>query len=202
MKIFLWFGNHFSNTKGVVESWTLADFFSMRGVAQKYVRRAVILALSYCYHARLPRAERAILVNNITTAWRRLQSAGYTPHPYMAGYNPYGGLDPYSAFGLPAQVAAPYAYTQKAKCAWLKLEAGSFTTVLEDTQREFVSVMNLGEGIALNEALCENLFMILCSILNKISIFVIGKPGSSKSLGEKALACDFEIHASDAWTRN
>jgi hypothetical protein len=46
--------------------------------------------------------------------------------------------------------------------------------VLEQTQREFVSKMNLEEGIALNEALCENLFMIMVSILNQIPIFVIG----------------------------
>lgn len=32
------------------------------------------------------------------------------------------------------------------------------------------------------QALLENLFMILVSILNKIPIFIIGKPGSSKSL--------------------
>jgi hypothetical protein len=197
MKIFLWFGNHFSNTKGIAESWTLADFFSMRGVAQKYVRRAVILSLAYCYHARLPRAEREILVNNITTAWRRLQSAGYTPNPYMMGYNPFGAPDPYSVFGLHAAAAPAYGYPQKAKCAWLKLEAGAFTTILEDTQREFVSVMNLGEGIALNEALCENLFMILCSILNKIPIFVIGKPGSSKSLAMGLIQSNLNGDASE-----
>jgi hypothetical protein len=42
--------------------------------------------------------------------------------------------------------------------------------------------MKLDEGIALNEAILENLFMLLISILNNIPIFVIGKPGSSKSL--------------------
>ena len=33
-----------------------------------------------------------------------------------------------------------------------------------ETQREFVSKMDLGEGIALNEALRENLFMLLVNI--------------------------------------
>ena len=37
------------------------------------------------------------------------------------------------------------------KCTWLNLDPHSFVQVLEETQREFVSVMNLGEGIALNE---------------------------------------------------
>lgn len=68
------------------------------------------------------------------------------------------------------------------RAQWLNIGADSFNTVLRNVQRSFVSQMNLGEGIALNEALLENLFMILVSILNQIPIFVIGKPGSSKSL--------------------
>eukprot|EP00928_Gymnodinium_smaydae_P026162 TRINITY_DN20620_c1_g3_i2.p1 TRINITY_DN20620_c1_g3~~TRINITY_DN20620_c1_g3_i2.p1 ORF type:complete len:2734 (+),score=683.56 TRINITY_DN20620_c1_g3_i2:907-8202(+) len=61
------------------------------------------------------------------------------------------------------------------------------TTFLEkknntETQYEFVSQMDLGEGIALNEALRENLFMLLVSIMNQIPILLIGKPGCSKSL--------------------
>jgi hypothetical protein len=42
--------------------------------------------------------------------------------------------------------------------------------------------MDLGEDIALNEALRENLFMLLVSIMNQIPILLIGKPGCSKSL--------------------
>lgn len=97
--------------------------------------------------------------------------------------------------GIDVRPAAPV--ITKSKCAWLKLESGSFVSVLEDTQREFVSVMNLGDGIALNEALCENLFMILCSILNKIPIFVIGKPGSSKSLAMGLIQSNLNGDASD-----
>jgi E3 ubiquitin-protein ligase RNF213 len=47
--------------------------------------------------------------------------------------------------------------------------------MIVQTQRSFVERMNLEEGIALNEALCENLFMIMISILNQIPIFVIGE---------------------------
>jgi RZ type zinc finger domain/AAA domain (dynein-related subfamily) len=68
------------------------------------------------------------------------------------------------------------------RSTWLKLDAQTFNNVLRSMQRQFVAHMNLGEGIALNEALLENLFMILVSVLNKIPIFVVGKPGSSKSL--------------------
>ncbi|CAN0062103.1 unnamed protein product, partial [Sphacelaria rigidula] len=42
--------------------------------------------------------------------------------------------------------------------------------------------MDLGRGVARNEALCENLFVLLVSVLNSFSVFVVGKPGSSKSL--------------------
>lgn len=47
--------------------------------------------------------------------------------------------------------------------------------------------MDLGRGVALNEALCENLFILLVSVLNSISVFVVGKPGSSKSLAVNIL---------------
>merc|ERR1719191_1795296 len=53
---------------------------------------------------------------------------------------------------------------------------------LVEVQLEFVRHMELGEGIALNEALRENLFMLLVSIMNQVPILLIGKPGCSKSL--------------------
>lgn len=175
IKVFLWFAHHFADTKGIVEGWRLVEFFTMRGaIIQKYVRKCVILSLAYCYHARLPRAERSVLVTAIAACWRGFQTSGY----YTLGEG--GG----------------YRYSRP-KCPWLKLEANSFVAILEETQREFVSVMNLGEGIALNEALCENLFMILCSILNKIPIFVIGKPGSSKSLAMGLIQSNLNGDASE-----
>ncbi|CAE8651944.1 unnamed protein product [Polarella glacialis] len=67
--------------------------------------------------------------------------------------------------------------------AWLKLDsANDLSQMLTETQLEFVSQMELGEGIALNEALRENLFMLLVSIMNQIPVLLIGKPGCSKSL--------------------
>ena len=183
VKIFLWFAQHFADTRGVEERWNIIQFFSMKGaLVQKYVRKCVILSLSYCYHARLPRNERSVLVNALSASWRRLQTANYyAANPLNFGYAaPGGGLG----------------YTRP-KCPWLKLEMNTFVSNLEETQREFVSVMNLGDGIALNEALCENLFMILCSILNKIPIFVIGKPGSSKSLAMGLIQSNLNGDASE-----
>ena len=66
---------------------------------------------------------------------------------------------------------------------WLHLaDANELNKMLIDTSFEFVSQMDLGEGIALNEALRENLFMLLVSVMNQIPILLIGKPGCSKSL--------------------
>jgi len=195
MKVFIWFGEHLANTIGVEEGWTLEDFFTLKatsasahrnaqltGKIQKAVRRAVILSLAYCYHARLPRHERKMLVNALTQKWRSLQTYQY-PGGGRGGMG--GGVNYFN-----------YVYNRP-KCTWLNLDAHSFVQVLEETQREFVSVMNLGDGIALNEALCENLFMILCSILNQIPIFVIGKPGSSKSLAMGLVQSNLNGDASD-----
>eukprot|EP00931_Biecheleriopsis_adriatica_P017997 TRINITY_DN1271_c1_g1_i1.p1 TRINITY_DN1271_c1_g1~~TRINITY_DN1271_c1_g1_i1.p1 ORF type:complete len:4782 (+),score=1057.93 TRINITY_DN1271_c1_g1_i1:65-14410(+) len=67
--------------------------------------------------------------------------------------------------------------------AWLQLDKeADVNDLLTSTQYDFVSQMELGEGIALNEALRENLFMLLVSVMNHIPILLIGKPGCSKSL--------------------
>ena len=42
--------------------------------------------------------------------------------------------------------------------------------------------MQLPDGIALNKAIRENIFAIIPCIINKIPIFICGKPGCSKSL--------------------
>jgi E3 ubiquitin-protein ligase RNF213 len=42
--------------------------------------------------------------------------------------------------------------------------------------------MELEEGIAVNLALKENIFAIIPCIMNKIPIFICGKPGCSKSM--------------------
>lgn len=55
VKVYRWFGEHFASR---AESWTLEDFFSVKGKARHHIRQAVILSLGYCYHARLPRDER------------------------------------------------------------------------------------------------------------------------------------------------
>ena len=44
--------------------------------------------------------------------------------------------------------------------------------------------LDLEGNIALNQALCENVFMMVICIELRIPLFVVGKPGSSKSLAK------------------
>ena len=44
--------------------------------------------------------------------------------------------------------------------------------------------LNLEENIARNQALCENVFMMVICIELRIPLFVVGRPGSSKSLAK------------------
>ncbi|XP_046854892.1 uncharacterized protein LOC124447906 [Xenia sp. Carnegie-2017] len=58
----------------------------------------------------------------------------------------------------------------------------SFKAIIRMEQEDYLSRMELPEGTARNAALRENVFVMLVSILNRIPVFVVGKPGCSKSL--------------------
>lgn len=144
------------------------------------------------------------MVDAIVEKWRSLQ---YVPPATTSTYGWYGGYahQPRARptgrgmgmFGRGDDEPPVTQRWQTARCAWLNLEAVAFYTILEDTQRDFVQQFSLGEGIALNEAILENLFMILISVLNEIPIFVIGKPGSSKSLAMGLIQSNLNGDASD-----
>ena len=54
--------------------------------------------------------------------------------------------------------------------------------IVRDEQMDLLKRMERPQGIAMNTALMENVFVILVCILNRIPIFLVGKPGCSKSL--------------------
>ena len=56
--------------------------------------------------------------------------------------------------------------------------------------------LELGHNIARNTALCENVFMMVVCIELRIPLFVVGKPGSSKSLAKTVVADNMEGYAS------
>lgn len=56
-------------------------------------------------------------------------------------------------------------------------------------QEVILGSMNLGNNIARNAALRENVFMMAICVELRIPLFLVGKPGSSKSLA-KAIISD------------
>ena len=69
----------------------------------------------------------------------------------------------------------------------IQLSADNFATVLAEEQLDYLQRMELPPAIALNEALRENVFVILVCILNQIPVFVVGSPGCSKSLSMRLI---------------
>ena len=58
----------------------------------------------------------------------------------------------------------------------------SFAAIVRMEEEDYLDRMELPKGTARNAALRENVFVMLVCILNRIPIFVVGKPGCSKSL--------------------
>lgn len=63
-------------------------------------------------------------------------------------------------------------------------------------QKAMLKELDLGPNIARNTALCENVFMMVVCIELRIPLFVIGKPGSSKSLAKTVVAANMQGVAS------
>ena len=67
----------------------------------------------------------------------------------------------------------------------LKIDINHIKKIYEDEMAFYLNNMKVPQGLALNEALSENVFAILVCLVNKIPIFICGKPGCSKSLAIK-----------------
>jgi hypothetical protein len=174
IKVYRWFGEHITaveEAKGAAKAFSRIDFFAVKPAARRAIRDAVVMSIAYCYHSRLPREARTLLRMELADAWSDLQ----TPPKYTT----YGWYTP-----------------GKECCAWLDLSNRKIMETIEGVQKAFVQQMKFPEGIALNEALCENVFMMLVSVLNQIPIFVIGKPGTSKSLAMELVQTNLQGVAS------
>ncbi|XP_078381354.1 E3 ubiquitin-protein ligase rnf213-alpha-like isoform X3 [Oculina patagonica] len=76
---------------------------------------------------------------------------------------------------------------------------GGHRRILQEITRCQKAVLNeleLGHNIARNTALSENVFMMVVCIELRIPLFVVGKPGSSKSLAKTVVADNMEGDAS------
>ena len=67
-----------------------------------------------------------------------------------------------------------------------------FASLLKKTQSRFCEQLEVEEGIALNNALTENLFVTIVCILNRVPVFLVGKPGTSKTLTLQIIASNLQ----------
>jgi MoxR-like ATPase len=65
---------------------------------------------------------------------------------------------------------------------------GQMEHVLIAAKRQITKRFEVDEGIAMNHALEENLYVLVVCIVNRIPAFVVGKPGSSKTLAMQVLS--------------
>ena len=61
----------------------------------------------------------------------------------------------------------------------------------------FLDSVNLAPNIAKNQALKENVFMMIVCIELRIPMFLVGKPGSSKSLAKTIVADAMQGNAAE-----
>ena len=74
---------------------------------------------------------------------------------------------------------------------WL-VEKGYMEKLVRQTMNAICGKLVVDEGISLNQALKENLYVTMISIFNRIPVFVVGKPGSSKTLTLQVLASNLK----------
>ena len=84
-------------------------------------------------------------------------------------------------------------YTDNVTVIYLQLYCGFYRC-----QEVLLDNMRLGPNIARNAALRENVFMMAICIELRIPLFLVGKPGSSKSLA-KSIIQD-SMHGKDSQT--
>jgi MoxR-like ATPase len=65
-------------------------------------------------------------------------------------------------------------------------------SIVKKAQSRFVENLEIEDGISMNQALQENLFVAIICILNKIPIFIVGKPGTSKTLAIQVIASNLQ----------
>jgi MoxR-like ATPase len=200
MIVYRWFGEHFAAGELDQTNFTAEEFFGADAKARPWIKRSMVMSLAYCYHARLPHEERERLLQRLCDSYAQMQRSAAEQPPQQGGAAAQNNVYNRGGQNAAAQAAAGGANRrrQQGVCAWLNLTAVHiFQDIIERTQLSFVNQMRLGPGIAKNEALKENLFMVLISVLNQIPIFVVGKPGSSKSLALGLLQANLNGQASE-----
>lgn len=67
-------------------------------------------------------------------------------------------------------------------CKLEEISEAKYLQILQEEEMDILKRMDIPLGIATNSSLMENVFVVLVCILNYIPVFVVGKPGSGKTL--------------------
>jgi hypothetical protein len=78
-----------------------------------------------------------------------------------------------------------------------------FAKIIRDEQEDYINRMQCPPNIAHNEALLENVLVMIVCILTRIPLFLIGAPGSSKSLAIRLISSNLRgSDSNDKYFRN
>jgi hypothetical protein len=101
-------------------------------------------------------------------------------------------------FGYAAHITGQLNGPAGRRHAHFALSATGFQERLEEEERFYVEQIRLPPGIALNRNVLEQVFVTLVCILNRVPVFVVGKPGTSKSLSLELIASNLNGQSSES----
>src|SRR5436190_13496868 len=72
--------------------------------------------------------------------------------------------------------------------AYIDIDEDMFARIIREEQEDYLSRMKCPPNTARNEALLENVLVMIVCILTRIPLFLIGAPGISKSLAIRLIS--------------
>lgn len=82
----------------------------------------------------------------------------------------------------------------------LKISKERILQIYTNEQNEYLNRMNIPKGIAKNNALRENVFATFTCVMNKIPVYICGKPGCSKTLTIQLMLSNLRgLESKDDW---
>lgn len=159
------------------------------------LRRALVVSLFYTYAMRLKVYDR----KNLVEIWATTCSdASLTElDPSQSAGTLLSSLNSSSTSSSSMNSTSSFSSSSSLSTDSLAFSTHGFFRIVYDTLRAFSTNMRTEPGIAWNDSLSENVVMIVVSILTKIPIFVVGVPGSSKSLAFRVVQNNFRGKSSE-----
>ena len=136
---------------------------------------AMILSLAVCYYTRL--IDRKKFEDGIVKSFKP---------PLVLVYGTKTFVDTIYWYGSQLYIYIYIVYRPRSGIS--SCMSSNYFILMHRCQEAFLSNMELGQNIAHNQALRENVFMMTVCVELRIPLFVVGKPGSSKSLAKSVVA--------------